>query len=545
MRRAYQIICFAALWLGLAASAHADKRVALVIGNSAYQNVAALTNPINDANAIAASLTRLGFTVTSQTDLGFDGMRRALRDFSSAARGSDLAIIYFAGHGMEIGGQNYLVPTDARLASDGDVPYEAISLELALSALDGARGTRLLLLDACRDNPFAAKMKVGGDKSRSIGRGLARVEPSVGTLVAYAAKEGTTAEDGDSGHSPFARALLEHIEEPGIDIQFLFREVRDSVLAETNGDQEPFTYGSLPGKAVYLNPAAAPVAVTTPAPAVTPAPESPPAHAAEPAGGDELAADVAFWNSIKDTNDRALLESYLKQYPNGRFAPLATIFVSRLDAKAAPPASEAPPVVAAPPPGAADGSPPASEVAALPEPPATPATTPAAPPPDLVLNIQTELVRVGCGRFTPDGNWGKQSRGALHDFIRYAKLNPGTDDPSEEYLAALKGHSDRVCPLVCGPRFDAKGDQCVLKTCPARMVLGPGGDCAPLKPVIKRADRTQTGGGGSSSRCHEESVQQCVDRTMNSERANTHGHVDDLAVQTACTNPSRRIQICR
>src|SRR5579859_5407637 len=190
MRRTLQALSFVFFWLALAASAHADKRVALVIGNSGYQSVPRLINPTNDAAAVGAALQRLGFTVKSETDVVFDAMRRALKDFAGMSAGADIAVIYFAGHGMEIGGDNYLVPTDAKLATDVDVPYEAIPLSLALGAVEGARGTRLIILDACRNNPFIAKMQVGA-KSRSIDRGLARIEPQVGTLVAYSAKERT------------------------------------------------------------------------------------------------------------------------------------------------------------------------------------------------------------------------------------------------------------------------------------------------------------------------------------------------------------------
>ena len=309
MRCLFRLIAVILLWAVSAAAAQADKRVALVIGNADYKNVAALSNPINDATAIGAALARLGFTVRSHNDVGFDSMRRALNEFAREANGADIAVVYYAGHGMEFDGQNYLIPVDARLGTDLDVPYEAISLSLALNALDGARGTRLLILDACRDNPFASSMRIGA-KSRSIGRGLARIEPSVGTIVAYAAKEGTTADDGDGKHSPFAAALLEHIEEPGIDVQFLFRKVRDSVLEATNGNQEPFTYGSLPGRTVLLSPE-------------KPAQPARVDRGDDPAAGQEIAAEVAFWNTIQNSGDRALYESYRQQYPNGRFAALA------------------------------------------------------------------------------------------------------------------------------------------------------------------------------------------------------------------------------
>ena len=410
MRCLFRLIGVILLWAVSSAAAQADKRVALVIGNADYKNVAALSNPINDATAIGAALGRLGFTVRSHNDVGFDSMRRALNEFAREANGADIAVVYYAGHGMEFDGQNYLIPVDARLGTDLDVPYEAISLSLALNALDGARGTRLLILDACRDNPFASSMRIGA-KSRSIGRGLARIEPSVGTIVAYAAKEGTTADDGDGKHSPFAAALLEHIEEPGIDVQFLFRKVRDSVLEATNGNQEPFTYGSLPGRTVLLSPE-------------KPAQPARVDRGDDPAAGEEIAAEVAFWNTIQNSGDRALYESYRQQYPNGRFVALAAIFIDRIDAEAAAKTTPAAPAAivepAAPateaaPDAAPPGPAPNSDVAALsPEPIPPQAATKVDK--EFIRDVQEELARVGCGAGRPDGVWGEeepQRRGVI------------------------------------------------------------------------------------------------------------------------------------
>ncbi len=162
-----------------------------------------------------------------------------MRDFRSCVAGADIAVIYYAGHRIEVDKQNYLIPTDATLASDGDVDYEAIPLDLVLRSVDSAKLLRLVIVDACRNNPFATNMTRAG-ASRSIGRGLARVEPSGNTFFAFAAKEGTTAADGEGRNSPVATALLQHIEEPGLEIGLLFRKVRDSVLEKTGGEQEPF-----------------------------------------------------------------------------------------------------------------------------------------------------------------------------------------------------------------------------------------------------------------------------------------------------------------
>ncbi len=229
----------------------AAKRVALVIGNSGYQHASHLPNPVNDAADIAAVLQRLGFDVRKEHDLDYRAMRRALRDFSRLAARAEFAVVFYAGHGMEVNKHNYVIPVDAELKSDLDVQFEAVPLDLVLHAVDGAQKLKLVLLDACRNNPFTASMKMTSGK-RAIGRGLARVEPGVGTLVSYAAKEGTTADDGAGRNSPYTAALLKHLEEPRLEINFLFRKVRDSVMAATNERQQPFTYGSLPGEKIYL-----------------------------------------------------------------------------------------------------------------------------------------------------------------------------------------------------------------------------------------------------------------------------------------------------
>ena len=188
--------------------AWAGNRVALVIGNSAYKNAAPLSNPVNDAAIVEATLTNAGFDVVqTRRDLQAIEMRRTLRDFADQARDADVAVIYYAGHGMEIEGTNYLIPVDATLERDTDVYDEAFSLDRVMLAIEPARQLRLVILDACRNNPFSEKMKrtVG---SRSISRGLARIEPATAnTLVAFAAKAGSTASDGNSKNSPYACLL--------------------------------------------------------------------------------------------------------------------------------------------------------------------------------------------------------------------------------------------------------------------------------------------------------------------------------------------------
>jgi len=232
------------------APAVAERRIALVIGNSAYKNVPLLPNPVRDATSVADALRRTGFqTVTLYTDLPKEKLVDALRNFAQLADTADWALVYYAGHGMEMGGSNYLIPVDARLATDRDVGFEAVPLDQVLSAVDGAKKLRVVLLDACRDNPFASQMRrTLNTASRSIGRGLASIEPESGTLVVYAAKHGETALDGDGANSPFATAFMKNIQTPGLEVRRMFDFVRDDVMEMTKRRQQPFSYGSISGR---------------------------------------------------------------------------------------------------------------------------------------------------------------------------------------------------------------------------------------------------------------------------------------------------------
>jgi uncharacterized caspase-like protein len=287
------LLCFSA------GPARAEKRVALVIGVSAYQQAPQLPNPTRDAEAMVALFKKAGFdTVVSKRDLGIADLRRTIREFSETSRDADISVVYYAGHGIEVDGVNYLVPADAKLVSDFDIEDETISLERVLKALDPAKRLKLVILDACRDNPFTRSMK-RTVASRAIGRGLAKIEPTMSdTLVAYAAKAGAVAADGDGQNSPFAIALLKHITEPGLDLRIAFGRVRDDVLKATGNRQEPFVYGSLGGSNMSLVP---PVAV----------PVDPEAEARV---HYELAAQVGT---------KEAWDSFLAKHPGGFFADLA------------------------------------------------------------------------------------------------------------------------------------------------------------------------------------------------------------------------------
>jgi uncharacterized caspase-like protein len=253
-------------------SAFADKRVALVVGNSTYRNAPALLNPVRDARAMAAKFKEAGYEVITVADAGNLQFKRAIREFQDAAVLADIAVVFFAGHGIEISGVNYLIPVDARLASDRDAEDEAITLDRLVWAVEDTKRLGLIILDACRDNPFVSRMR--RQSAPTPLRGLPLVEPtrpifiqptglSLGepttrnnnTLIAYAAKAGTAAEDGIAEHSPFTAALLNNLFEPGLDVRFAFGRVRDDVLKSTGNRQEPYVFGSLGGQNVALVPA--------------------------------------------------------------------------------------------------------------------------------------------------------------------------------------------------------------------------------------------------------------------------------------------------
>src|SRR5262252_5882520 len=310
--------------LALSVRAQAQTRIALVIGNSAYQKVANLANPAHDAQDISESLKRLGFTVNTVTDADFDGFRRALRDFGRMAPNADMAVFYFAGHGVEIDGNNWLLPTDAQLKSDLDARTEAIGLQSAMEAVAAAKTLGLVILDACRNNPFSSMRRGGATRSVQV-LGLAPVEPADNVLVAYAARDGTVAADGAGRNSPYAAALLKHIETPGLEVDFLFRNVRDDVMAATNNEQQPFVYGSLSSDEIYFKPPPPPAPIATAD--VTPPPD---------------AAEIA-WSFLRTTSDVSTLTRFVDHFPESSHVSDAKVRIASLTTAPAPTAADVPP----------------------------------------------------------------------------------------------------------------------------------------------------------------------------------------------------------
>jgi hypothetical protein len=307
-------------------SAKADKRVAFVVGNGAYRNVATLPNPAIDAKAMAAVLRNVGFDVVEGTNLTRDTMTERLLEFGQKAQGADVAVFFYAGHGIAISGTNYLLPVDADIKSEMDVKLgAAINIDLTLDQTMGDAKVKLVFLDACRDNPFAAKIKSNASATRSVSvsSGLAEMKSGEGTLIAFATGPGQTALDGTGGgNSPFTRALIDNITQPGIEIQQAMTKVRAEVNEQTNKGQLPWGHTNLIGS-VYLNPAPAPTAAAASA--------APVAVASTPGNDVEL----EFWRSIKDSNKPEELNAYMSSYPNGQFKSLALARIASLGDPAA------------------------------------------------------------------------------------------------------------------------------------------------------------------------------------------------------------------
>src|ERR1700755_2542014 len=288
--------------------AKADRRVAFVVGNGAYNNVAALPNPAIDAKSMASVLRNIGFEVVEGSNLTRDKMTERLLEFGKKAQGADVALFFYAGHGIAFGGTNYLLPIDADIKSEMDVKLgAAINIDLTLDQTMGDAKVKLVFLDACRDNPFAAKIKSNSaTRSVAVGAGLAEMKSGEGTLIAFATGPGQTALDGTDGqNSPFTRALISHITQPGVEIQQAMTEVRAQVNEETSKGQLPWGHTNLIG-AVYLNPAAPPAA-TAAAPASPAA--APVTTASTNAAGNDV--ELEFWRSVKESNKPEELNAYV------------------------------------------------------------------------------------------------------------------------------------------------------------------------------------------------------------------------------------------
>lgn len=315
------------LGLLLTLAAQAENRVALVVGNSDYLHTSPLRNPRRDADAIATKLHELGFTVRQGYDLKHGEALELLRDFGASAKGADVVVFYYAGHAMQVNGQNYLVPVDASLRSEADLKYEGLPLAWFIEELSKARRMRLVFLDACRDNPLAQSMaRTLGTRSAAVSRGLARIDPQqLDTLIVYATAADEVAEDGSGNHSPFTSALLEHMATPSLDVRLMLGKVRDHVNRATDGRQQPFFYGSLGGETWAFNPGQT---------------ASPLGDAPEVTG---TANAIDYWDQIKDSRNPATYEAFIANFHDPILRTLAEDRLRELGVAFPPSHSSTPP----------------------------------------------------------------------------------------------------------------------------------------------------------------------------------------------------------
>ncbi|UVO27479.1 caspase family protein [Bradyrhizobium arachidis] len=302
-----------AAFLVSANAASADKRVAFVVGNAAYKNVPQLPNPAIDSKSMARVLRNVGFEVVEGANLTRDAMTAKLLEFGKKSEGADVAVFFYAGHGIAVNGINYLLPIDADLKSEMDVKLgAAINVDVTLDQTMADAKVKLVFLDACRDNPFAAKIRSAkATRTVSVQTGLAEMKSGEGTLIAFATGPGQTALDGEAGtNSPFTRALVANIAQPGVEIQQAMTKVRAQVSDETSKGQLPWGHTNLTGN-VYLNPVGVPATAET---------SNPSASAATKQSSD---VELEFWRSIKDSNKVEELNAYLTSYPNGTFKSIA------------------------------------------------------------------------------------------------------------------------------------------------------------------------------------------------------------------------------
>lgn len=371
-------------------------RVALVIGNGSYEHTSSLKNPPNDARAITTMLLGLGFHVIEGFDLNKAQLEGKVREFSRKLAGSEVGLLYYAGHGLQVDGVNYIVPVDANVDAEDDLDFELMPLRQLVKRMERKSKVNLVFLDACRNNPITRSLASNmGTRSTAVGRGLARVNAGVGTLVSFATQPGNVALDGKGQNSPFTEAIIKHLPTPDLDVVLMMRRVRRDVLAATDGKQVPWTNSSLTDGFSFTAGAPRDGGVEE-----TDTPSS------------KFQEVSTAYRSVQDVGTCKAYEAFEKAYPGSMFAELSSEWRNKNC-------------------GPSD-------------------------PRKLALSLQTELARVGCSPGTIDGAWGGRSRTALAAFARHAKLAIKSSEPSQEALAAVKSKTTVVCPKLKAPPVKVK-----------------------------------------------------------------------------------------
>lgn len=305
--------------LSLIDAAHAQKRVALVVGNSAYAHTGNLTNPTNDATDIAAVFRKLGFQVVEGHDLDKIAFDRKVRDFATALQGAEAGVFFFAGHGLQVGGHNYLVPIDAELKTASALDFETVRVDVVQRAMENETATNILFLDACRDNPLARNLaRSMGTRSAEIGRGLAPVVSGVGTLISFSTQPGNIAFDGSGRNSPFAEAFVRHVATSRDDLTAMLIDVRNDVMRATYNKQVPWEHSALRGRFYFGATVAGPIST-------------------------RLSEAAEAWDRTKDSQSVAVLEAFIERYQGTFYVELARAHIRTLTVQPLPSATATPP----------------------------------------------------------------------------------------------------------------------------------------------------------------------------------------------------------
>jgi uncharacterized caspase-like protein len=493
-----RLLLSAGLLLGAAmtvSEAKAERRVALVIGNSGYAHATALRNPRNDAADMAEVLKTLGFEVVLGHDLSQQQFAQSIERYARILEDADVGLFFYAGHGLQVNDKNYLVSTNAKLDNEFLISSETIELDAIIKLMESKATTNLVFLDACRNNPLTENLRrnlAAMKRNASLGRGLARVEVSGrDTLVAFAAAPGQEAADGAERNSPFTTALIKHLPRPGVEVSVMLKEVAADVRRDTQNAQRPQQLSDM-SRTFYFAKAEPAVATRVDAGAE---PARPAVHASS-AGAETRSLDVAFWNAAQSSNDCEAVRAYLQRFPEGIFVELAKLSERRLCAGArrvtvvdaspgAPAAGLTSPATSMSPATPAAPTPPATTMAALPDQAAAPVAPSVTRPAEtlsgveLTRTVQLELMRVGCGALRADGQWKTSSKEAVRLFNKHTRTKLSVDEPSMALVKALREHDDRVCPLQCDRGFQARGNTCVAV------------QREPVKTKKKQAERTR------------------------------------------------------
>ncbi|MCF6321049.1 MAG: caspase domain-containing protein [Rhizobiaceae bacterium] len=500
-RKFAALLIFALSFAFVSSAAIAAKRVALVLGNSDYDNAPTLANPRNDAEDMTEKLTSLGFEVVGGFDLNNDQMRDKIREFSIKLRDADVGLFFYAGHALQVNGRNYLAPVDTNIQYESDLDFETIPMDFIQRQMERETKTALLFLDACRNNPLLDNVK-GKTRAFQSTRGLARDDnTSEGTFIAFATQPDNVALDGTGRNSPFTRALLDNLSRPGIEISTLMTDVRRQVFQATEEKQIPWTNSSLLGRFYFNedqsneenNQVASLVGDTqTPRPSVvTTAPTV--TKSSNTVETDRLLSmrlEQMAWEAVKDSTDKDELSAYIRSYGTGFFGDLAKLRLKRIAndketqiallkesqssrkivvEKAVRDTPEKSDEVAEKPSG--------DQVASL-ESDIVPAGETEVEAPRVVTRstireIQSELNRIGCVAGSADGLWGKKSIRALNQYSKHAKVRLASIQPTHELLKELKKYNSRICPKVAPKRIIKQQ----VKTCKPGQKTSRKGNC--------------------------------------------------------------------